>query len=236
MNNTQQYLLIPASIVVAGLLVAVGIFFGGKSFGPNATNPQGANQQQAQAPNVDIKNINTNNEPFIGNGNAPVTIAYWSDYQCPFCKQFEENAMQDIMKNYVANNKVKIVFKDFQFLGDDSDTEALFARSIWSLYPDKFFAWREAVFAKQDGENTGFGDQASVLAVTKTISGIDTAKVTADINANKDAYKKAIDADRAEGTKSGINGTPAFIIGKQAFTSGAPAYADFSQAIDAELK
>ena len=148
--KTQQYL-IPASIVVAGLLVAVGIFFGGKSASPSVANPQVANQQ-AQAPAVDIKDVNTNNKPFIGNPNAKVTIAYWSDYQCPFCKQFETTTFQDIVKNYVTTNKVKVVFKDFQFLGPDSGTDALFARSIWNLYPDKYFAWREAMTNKQSGK------------------------------------------------------------------------------------
>ena len=239
MNNNNSIYLIPISIIVAGLLMGCGFYFGGKSIIRNLANPQVANDQQqaqGQAPKVDIKDINTNTEPFIGNPNAPVTIAYWSDYQCPFCKQFETGTMQDILKNYVDNNKVKIVFKDFQFLGPDSGTEALFARAIWNLYPDKYFAWREAVFAKQDNENSGFGDQASVLALTKTISGIDASKVTAAIDSNKDAYQKAIDADRAEGTKVGINGTPAFVIGKQAFTQGAPSYTEFSQALDAELK
>ncbi|MFA6296978.1 MAG: thioredoxin domain-containing protein [Candidatus Paceibacterota bacterium] len=231
--KTQQYL-IPASIVVAGLLVAVGIFFGGKGTGPNVINPQAANQQP-QAQKVDIKNVNTKDEPFIGNPNAKVTIAYWSDYQCPFCKQFETTTFQDVVKNYVTTNKVKIVFKDFQFLGPDSGTAALFARSIWNLYPDKYFVWREALTNKQDAENGGFGDQASIVAMTKTISGIDANKVVADIDTNKDNYKKAIDADRAEGAKFGINGTPGFILGNQTL-SGAVGYPQFSQALDAELK
>jgi len=231
--ETQQYL-IPASIVVAGLLVAVGIFFGGKTNSPSAANPQGGDQQ-AQALKVDIKDVNTKDDPFIGNPNAKVTIAYWTDYQCPFCKQFETTTFQDIVKNYVSTNKVKIVFKDFQFLGPDSGTAALFARSVWSLYPDKYFTWREALTNKQDAENGGFGDQASIVALTKTISGIDADKVVADINTNKDTYQKAIDADRTEGTKFGINGTPGFIVGKQVL-SGALGYAQFSQVLDAELK
>ena len=43
----------------------------------------------AAAPTVaaDSAKVSTAGVPFIGEANAPVTIAYWFDYQCPFCKQ-----------------------------------------------------------------------------------------------------------------------------------------------------
>ena len=27
--------------------------------------------------------------PFIGKEDAPLTMAYWFDYQCPFCKKYD---------------------------------------------------------------------------------------------------------------------------------------------------
>jgi len=233
-----QAILINAIIVAAAIIIAAMILShdsGGatKAGVAQNANPSDAAQQAATTP--DITKVKTAGEPFIGNPNAPVTIAYWSDYQCPFCKKFETTTFQDVLKNYVQTGKVKVVFKDFAFLGDDSIGAALYGRAVWDLYPDQFFAWRTAMFNAQDGENTGFGDEASVKKLTASIAGIDADKVTAAVVQNKDAYMKAIDADQTEGTTFGLKGTPGFITGTQ-LIPGAVSYAVISSALDAQLK
>lgn len=111
---------------------------------------------------VNVKDVVTAGEPYLGNPGAPATIAFWSDFQCPYCKSFETGgvpqiptpaAMPDIVKNYVDTGKAKIIFKDFAFLGPDSDTAALWGRAVWELYPAQYMAWRAAMYEAQDGEN-----------------------------------------------------------------------------------
>ncbi len=238
MQEKQSQYFIPLAIIIAGGFIAFAIYLNKSPQAP--ANPVAANQPAAAA-NVDIKSVSVGADPFIGDKNAPATLALWTDYQCPFCKRFEISAagapapLDELIKNYVNTGKLKIVFKDYQFLGPDSMTEALFARAVWDLYPDKYFAWRTAVFTAQDSENTGFGDEKSLVAVSKTVNGIDTAKVEQTISQKNTQYQQAITADRDEGTKFGVNGTPAFIIGKQLF-SGGMAYADLSKLVDAQLK
>lgn len=230
----------PVAILIAGVIIGGAVIYT-HSVPSKANLPtngivdtqQGAGQQPP-APAVDIKDVVVSGEPYIGDVNAPVTIAYWSDWQCPFCKQFEENVLTSLVENYVKAGKLKVVFKDFQFLGPDSTTAALHARAIWELYPSQYFAWRTAMFNAQDTENGGFGDQASVAKLTSSISGIDEAKVTALIAQKKDQFQKAIDADRSEGSSMGVQGTPAIIAGTQLIPGALP-YASFSQLIDGEL-
>ncbi|MDO8407926.1 MAG: thioredoxin domain-containing protein [bacterium] len=111
---------------------------------------------------VNVKDVLTAGEPSLGDPDASITIAFWSDFQCPYCKSFETGgvpqiptpaAMPDIVKNYVDTGKAKIVFKDFAFLGPDSDTAALYGRAVWELYPEQYMAWRTAMYKAQDGEN-----------------------------------------------------------------------------------
>lgn len=239
-DNSALYT--PIAIVVAGLLVATGLFFGLSKTGTSA--PVGNGQQAPQIP-VDIKKVNTVGEPFIGNANAPVVIAFWSDYQCPYCKAFEvggvpqiptPSALPSIVEKYVATGKVKIVFKDFAFLGADSNTGAEYGRAVWDLYPAQYFAWRTAMYKAQDQEgDQGFGNAASIDKLTATIPGIDAVKVAAQVKAKQADYDKAAQADMQEATTMGINGTPAFIIGKT-LISGAQALPAFTAAIDAQLK
>ncbi len=225
-------LLTPAAIVLAGIIVAAAIIASnGASKGTTTTT--GTNSGTATA--VNVKDIKTDGDPYIGKADAKVTLIEWTDYQCPFCKKFELETLPELKKNYVDTGKLRIVFKDYQFLGDPSDVAARYARAVWEAYPDKYFAWREVIFTKQDGENTGFGDEASIKEATKTVDGIDLDKVVKLATDKKDAYQKLIDADKALGGTAGVQGTPGFVTGTQ-LISGAAAYSKFSQAIDAQLK
>ena len=210
---------------------------------PSGTQPVG----QGDAPKADIKDVKTDGVPFIGQANAPVTIAFWSDFQCPYCKAFEVGhqqiptpaALPEIIKDYVDSGKVKVVFKDVVFLsprmGMDSLTAVLYSQSVWKLYPDQYFAWRTAMFEKQDEEGAGFGDAASIDKMNATIAGIDAAKVSADVKANTDAYTQVASATTAEAQKLGVNSTPSSIIGTQLIVGALP-YASFKTAIDSLLK
>ncbi|HVX90664.1 MAG TPA: thioredoxin domain-containing protein [Candidatus Paceibacterota bacterium] len=234
MDNNSSFMeryLTPIAVVVGALIIALAYVYGHGA----VTGTTGGTGTQ-QAPSVDIKDVKTDGDPFIGDASAPVTMAVWFDYQCPFCKQFDTTALPQLYTNYVQTGKLRIVFKDFQFLGQDSLTGAEFARAVWELYPDKFYAWYEAMFNAQDEEgDQGFGDQDSIVAMTKAqVSGIDTDKVVALIAQKKTQYDAAIEADKTEGTTFGINGTPSMIVGTT-LLSGAEPYATISQLVDAEL-
>lgn len=234
MENNNTYFL-PIAVLAAGLLIAGAVVYNGS----RPTTDTGT----AQA--VDVKDIKLEGNPFIGDPNAPLTMAFWSDYQCPYCKAVETGgvpqiqtpaAMPDIIKSYVDTGKVKIVFMDFAFLGNDSITVAEYGRAIWKLYPDKYFEWRTAAFMAQDEEgDKGFGDAASVDKLNATIAGIDAAKVAADVKENKATYDALIQADRAEGVKAGVQSTPSSLVGNQLIVGAYP-FANFQSAIEAQIK
>ncbi len=203
-----------------------------ESSGTEAT--AGSTIQTQPSANINIKDVDTKDEPFIGKADAPVVVAYWTDYQCPFCKKFETNTLPTLIEKYVNTGKLKIVFKDFQFLGSDSQTAGLFEQAVWETSPESFLKWQEAMFTNQDAENGGWGSKDDIIALTKTISGIDTGEVLGLMESNKNEYQKELDDDKAEGGKFGISGTPGFVIGKQSI-SGAQPLNVFTQIIDAEL-
>ncbi|MDE1919439.1 MAG: thioredoxin domain-containing protein [Patescibacteria group bacterium] len=228
-TNEPNNKFLPIAVVVAGLLIAGAVVWNGSR---PAAGPSGS----GAAPKVDIKNVKIDGDPFIGKADAPVTIAFWSDFQCPYCKNFEIGTLPQVVKDYVDTGKAKVVFMDFAFLGNDSVTAGLYNRAVWKLYPDQYFAWRTAMYNAQDQEgDQGFGNAASIDKLDATIAGIDAAKVAADVKANASAYQALMDADKAEAQKAGVNATPSFVIGTQ-LIAGAYPYATFQSAIEAALK
>lgn len=225
----------PIAIVLAGVIIGAFVMVGlSKSGGSLGTTPD--------LPEVDIADVSLENVPYIGEADAPVVLAYWSDYQCPFCKAVEmghpqiptEPSIPTLIEEYVDTGKLKIVFKDYAFLSEDSTTAAIWGRAVWELYPSHYFEWREAMYDAQDEEHAGFGDEASIYALTKTIEGINADAVKTSVGMNSAKYLALIDADKAEGTSLGIQGTPGFITGKK-LIPGAYPLSEFKAAIDEQL-
>lgn len=221
----QKYLT-PIAVLLGAGLIAVALIWGG---GVRGTNPNDPNA----APQVNIDDVSTDGNPFIGSKDAPTTVAVFFDYQCPFCKQFELSVTPELM-SYVMSGKTKIVFKDFHFLGEDSITAGLFGRAFFDLYPDRFGEWFQMMMTAQDDEgDQGFGDLASIQELTGKMQGVDVNAVIARMNEKKDDYQKALQADYDEGVSLGVNGTPTIIVGKKLLSGMSPA--QFTAAIKAEL-
>lgn len=231
-SQTKTNLLaIPIAIVIAGAIIGGALLAALRQPG----SPTAAITQQPKARVVDVSKVKTEDEPFIGKQNAPVTIAYWYDYQCPFCQRNEEDTMPQIVKDYVDTGRVKVVFKDFQFLGPDSQTLGKYSRAVWETAPAKFYQWHKAIYDNQGAENTGWATEAKILSITTSVLGVgDTGKVAALVNAKGDEYQREMDVDKEEGATMGINGTPGTIIGKQ-LIEGAQPYAQFKAAIETAL-
>ena len=232
---SEKDLLTPLAIIIAGIMISAAILWSGKQLVDVARLAYAAQPPTGEAAaTADITKVTQEGAPFIGDPKAPVVMAYWFDYQCPFCRESEEKIMTQLITDYVKPGKLKILFKDFAFLGPDSQTAALAARAVWEVAPDKFYDWHKAMFDHQDEENAGWGKKEDIIALTKTIPGIDAAKVEQLMTDHAKDYGKAIDADVAEGKAMGIEGTPGVIVGKKLIVGLQP-YDQFKGAIDAEL-
>ena len=64
--------------------------------------------------------------------------------------------MPQLKKDYIDTGKIRIVYKDLQFLGPDSTTLGQVSRAVWQLAPSKFADWHKAVYDNQGQEKTGW--------------------------------------------------------------------------------
>lgn len=219
---TDKYLM-PIAVLLGLILIAVAIAFGGRT---------AMQQGQAQPGEVDIANVQTDNSPSVGQSGAPVVVAVWYDYQCGHCQNYEKGALRQVIDQYVASGDVRIVYKDYQFFGEESDRLSAYGRAVFEADPSDFDAWMSAAMAAQADES--FGTQASIEALLAGIEGIDAARVSALVAQKRSEYAAAAAADRAEGASFGITGTPGTIIGTT-MVPGSQSFATLQGLIDAEL-
>ncbi len=207
------------------LIIAGVLFFGGKDEIPS-------DQQEIM---TDGGSLETEaSEPFIGREDAPLTVHYWHDFQCPICKRFETETLPTLINEYVEPGEVRIVFRGYPFIGAHSTEAALVAHAVWETHPQSYFLWHQAMFEAQDRENGGFGDRASILELTGAVEGIDIDDVSAALSAHEAAYRAEVDVDRQEGESRGVRSTPSFLIGTQQVHGAQPA-AVFRQLINTHL-
>ena len=50
--------------------------------------------------------------PLLGAPDAPLTLIEFSDYQCPYCRQFVEHTFPVLRRDYIETGKLRYAFRD----------------------------------------------------------------------------------------------------------------------------
>lgn len=168
--------------------------------------------------------------PVRGEATASVTIVEYGDFQCPSCGAFFRSVEPRLVNDYIKTGKVKLVFKNFAWIGEESRRAAEAAACAGAQ--GKFWEYHDVLYSSQRGENQGAFATANLKRFAASV-GLDQAAFDACVDGR--AYKGAIEADLSEVHGLGLTGTPTFIINGQRRVVGAQAYATFANAIEAAL-
>ena len=57
----------------------------------------------------------TDNDFYIGDIDAPITIIEYASMSCSHCADFHNDTLEDLKSEYIDTGKVKFVFRDFPF-------------------------------------------------------------------------------------------------------------------------
>lgn len=161
------------------------------------------------------------NSPSVGDvQTADVTVVEFFDYHCGYCKQ----VLPAITQLIKEDKKVRVVFKEYPILSEDSVLASRAALAVSRIAKDKYFDFHTAMFTSK-----GKFDEKTVMEAAKKL-GIDTAKLKSELA--KPEVSAALDKNRDVGEALGIRGTPAIIIGDE-FFPGAMPYEEIKKAVDA---
>ena len=107
------------------------------------------------------------------------------------------------MQEYVEEGTLRIEWRDFPYLGQESVSAAVAARAAQAQ--GKFWEYHDLLYHNQPG---GFPDKKLVELARE--AGLDEKKFQADLASNE--YEQIVVEDFRGGQRHGISGTPTFII------------------------
>ena len=225
-------LLLPASILIAAVLISGTLLYTKKS-GPSG-NQAGAGIGGQPVPQAGARvNVSADDDPFLGNEKAKVTVIEFADFECPFCRSMWRDSLPPIKKEYIDTGKIKFVYRDFP-LSFHPGAEPAAEGGNCAREQGKFWELHDKIFQEQDKQGQGT-IQFSAQDVKKWAAGIglDTAKFNACLDSGK--YKTEVAKDIADGTAAGVSGTTTTFVNGRSLV-GAQPFSAFKTLIDEELK
>lgn len=191
-------------------------------------------QQQEEAPEPEEPerpqgpvDVSTEDAYAIGDPDAPVTIVEFTDFQCPFCSRHFAQTFPKIKGNYIDTGVVRYVFKDFPLTTIHPQATLAAEAARCAGDQEAYLEMHHQLFSQQS-EWANRNDAMEIFIGYAENLGLDGDTFTDCLETHK--HLEAVEADLAEGSELGVNGTPAFFINGY-FVSGAQPYQLFEQAI-----
>ena len=185
------------------ILVAIGIAVGrsGDEVGTTTGPPEGARETVELYRGIPQLGV------VLGNPRARVTLTEFADLQCPFCAQYGREVLPEIVRRYVRTGKVKLVFRNLAFIGEDSEEAARMAAAAG--LQGKLDQFVDLVYRNQGGENEGWVDEDYLRRIGRAI-GLDVERALRDRN-RRDVTAQLEQAKQVA-EESEIDSTPAFLL------------------------
>lgn len=141
----------------------------------------------------------------LGSKDAPYTVVEFTDYECPFCRQFEMTTFPQLRKKYIDTGKIRFVSRNLPLSIHPHAVRAAMA-VMCAGDQGQFWKMRDLVFANQKAlTDDGLTQDAKDLS-------LDIPAFQSCLQAKKHAPELRSDVKGAESLQLG--GTPSFLVGK----------------------
>ena len=201
---------------------------------PNNPSPQpsAGNQQESI-----VTRLSFDDDPVLGDVDAPITIYEFSDFQCPFCAKWHRDTLSLIKENYISTGKVNLVYKDFPLDSIHPNAAAAHFAAECAQEQDSFWTYHDILFERQ-GE---WARLDPVSLETKLVEYANSIGMDSNfqICLSSEIPRNEVYDDFKTGAQAGVSGTPGFFVGNDKLgyqkIIGAQPYSVFESVIEEQL-
>jgi protein-disulfide isomerase len=162
--------------------------------------------------------------PAAGATSAPVTLIEFSDFQCPFCRQFTAT-LKAVEEKYGDN--VRIVYRQFPIASIHPFAVKAAEASLCAHDQGKFWQLHDAMFRDQN--------KLSIPDLKQVATSLGLDRVRFDQCLESGTHAAQVARDIREGERVGVSGTPAFFVNGIELRGGAVPFETITEAINQEL-
>lgn len=207
-RGTSRRTIVAAGLGAVALAVGVGAYL-------TLTPSNGPGPANAEPKLSELMEQGPLPENVLGPDKAPVTIIEYSSMTCPHCANFHKEVLPGLKEKYVDTGKVRYILREFP-LDNLAAAAFMLARCAG---PEKYFAFVETLYAKQQDWAFGEGDAVERLL-----------KMAKQAGFTKESFEKCLSdqklldnivAVRKRGNdKFGVKSTPTFFINGKLLKGG----------------
>ena len=201
---------IVVAVVAAGIVVVL-IASGGsraKKIAPESTEARTATNQITALLGGIPQNGNV-----LGRPTAPVTLQYFGDLQCPVCRSFTIGALPSIIQKWVRGGELKVEYRSLETATREPEVfKAQHVAALAAGKQNKMWNFLETFYHEQQEEDTGYVTETYIQGIAKQVFGLNLSRWMSD--RNDPALANQLSSDAQAASSQGLNGTPAFLIGR----------------------
>ena len=167
-----------------------------------------AQERQANEKAKQVRAVSATRDHIRGNPDAEISLIEYSDFECPFCKQFHATAKQLVEE---SAGKVNWVYRHFPLAvhNPGAQQEAEAAECAGELGGEEtFWAYADAIYARTTSNSNGFSKEKFT-------------PLAEELGLDKRAFQECLDSGRhtsrtkedvTDGESIGVTGTPGNIM------------------------
>jgi protein-disulfide isomerase len=158
----------------------------------------------------------------LGDPKAPVTLEYFADLQCPYCRRFTLVVLPSLIQRYVRRGELKIEYRSLETA--THDTETFRVQQIAALAAgeqNKMWNFIDLFYHEQSRENSGYVTERYLQGLAQQVPGLDLIAWTAARSDPQLARHLASDARAA--LAANLSQTPSLLINSPRHAADVPA-------------
>jgi protein-disulfide isomerase len=198
------------AVVVVAIVVILVATGGGSSNHVVSAKSKTAHKEQTEVASL-ISGISQKGNT-LGAENAPVTLQYFGDLECPVCREFTLGALPTVIQKWVRSGKLRIEYRSLETA--TREPEVFTTQQVAALAAgkqNKMWDFIELFYHEQGEEDSGYVTEEYLHNLATQVSGLDLK--TWGTDRQDGGLAEQIQEDAQQASQQGFTGTPSFLIG-----------------------